>query len=106
MLVFFDPLFPMNTMSQCKVKTQRTLDFKALAVLTVVVAVLGGGIYGRLDGFQVKCHARDLLRLADQAESKGQAGKAIEHLELYLNLCDTAMTTPPLALASFSKKRP
>lgn len=62
---------------------RRTLNFRLLLGLTVVIVVLGAGVHV-VHGFQEKRNAVALLRRADQAEAKGDVKETEKYLLRYL----------------------
>lgn len=64
-------------------RMRRRLNFKWAAILTLVVAVLGGSVH-LVHGYQVRRNARALLARGLKAEKAGDFGKAAGYLQRYL----------------------
>src|SRR5205823_5813445 len=73
------PGFPM------KIKLNRTVNRKALAILLAAAAALGAGTHF-VHAYQVKSNARSMFEQAEQAQREGQIPQALEYLENYLGL--------------------
>jgi tetratricopeptide (TPR) repeat protein len=63
----------------------RTVNFKAVAILTVMIAMSGVTVHF-VHGYQVKRNSRELIEQASRAERDGQPTEAVQCLELYLGL--------------------
>src|SRR5437764_1426051 len=68
-----------------KIKLNRTVNLKALAILLAGAVALGVGTHFA-HAYQVKRNARSTFEQAEQAQREGQVPQALEYLENYLGL--------------------
>jgi cellulose synthase operon protein C len=64
---------------------QRTVNFKAVAILTLFVALSGVTVHF-MHGYQLTRHSRELIEQANRAERDGQSDEAAGYLAEYLGL--------------------
>src|SRR5262249_17739532 len=62
---------------------KRTINFKAIAILAVIVLGSGMSVHF-IHAYQVQCHSRELLELAGAAQRDALPADTAKYLDLYL----------------------